>query len=348
MPERRPARTKAPARPKTPAIRVLLVDDHPLWRDTLRKVLERSRSASVVAEAADGDEAFALAKQTDVDVIVMDIQMPNRTGIEATRLIVGELPAARVLVLASSDSRAQVLEAVQAGACGYLIKTASSEDVREAVRRVHAGEMVFPPALASVVLDALRGPVPADGATPDGNVFKREGDFWTVGFDGTVFRLKDIRGARFLAELLRNPGREFHSLDLVVGDRRAAGLAEADADPVLDREAKAAFRARVEDLTAELAEAEGWGDLARAGRLREEIAAVEEALTSAVGLGGRDRKAASNAERARVNVTLAIKAALAKIAEYSPPLFEHLSNTIKTGTYCSYSPDPRAPIRWGS
>ncbi|HVL89412.1 MAG TPA: response regulator transcription factor, partial [Actinomycetota bacterium] len=138
-------------------ISVLLVDDHPLWRDTLRKVLERKGFATVVAEAADAGEALAAARASAPDVIVMDIQLPGASGIDATRDLVSERPDVKVLVLASSDNRAQVVAAVEAGARGYLIKTAGSDDVRESVRRVHEGELVFPPALASVVIDRLRG-----------------------------------------------------------------------------------------------------------------------------------------------------------------------------------------------
>lgn len=332
---------------KRQTLTVMLVDDHPLWRDTLRKVLAGHRFATVVAESSDGQEAVERARVTEADVILMDIQLPKQNGIEATREIVAERPDARVLVLASSENRAQVIAAIQAGARGYLIKTASSEEVRDAVHRVHQGELVFPPALADLVLDELRGKQPMPDVPEHESSFRREGDFWTVEFEGTVFRLKNTRGARFLAELLRSPGKEFHALDLVVGDRKAVGLGGAvDAGPVLDAQAKAEYRKRMRELEQELAEADEWGDLERSSRLRDEIDALEEAISAAIGLGGRDRRAASTAERARVNVTLAVKATLTKIAEYSPQLFEHLSNTVRTGTYCSYSPDPRAPITW--
>jgi len=340
----RPARGRAPKAAEKP-MSVLLVDDHPLWRDTLRQVLERKRFATVVAEASDGLEAVQRAREMRPDVVVMDIQLPDKNGIEATRELVAEWPEAKVLVLASSDSRSQVLEAVAAGASGYLLKTASSDDVRESVRRVREGELVFPPSLASVVLDELRQR-PGRGEHHDANRFRREGDFWTVSFGGDVFRLKHIRGATHLATLLRNPGREFHCIDLAGGERMTGALAGQDAGPLLDPAAKKAYRRKLEELEEEVEEADGWGDGERASRARGEIEGIREQLSAAVGLGGRDRRAAATSERARVSVTLAIKAALSKIADYSPGLSEHLASTIKTGTYCSYTPDPRAPISW--
>ena len=329
---------------------MMLVDDHPLWRDTLRKILEHQRFAVVVAEASDGEEAVDQAEIARPGLVVMDIQLPNRNGIEATRDLLSKQPDLKVLVLASSDDRTQVLAAVEAGACGYLLKTASSEEVREAVRRVHAGELVFPPKLADLVLGELRGrrgetlPVPAASGA---NAFEREGDFWTVRYEGRTFRLKNTRGARYLAELLHHPAREFHALDLVALDRGDGAMRkQSDAGPVLDAQAKATYRRRIEELEEDIQEAEGWEDKERASRAREELDALRSELASAVGLGGRDRRSASVAERARVNVTLAIRATLKRIKEYDPSLAAHLAHTVRTGTYCSYVPDPRAPINW--
>lgn len=329
---------------------VMLVDDHPLWRDTLRKILEHQRFAVVVAEASDGEEAVAQAEMARPGLVVMDIQLPNRNGIEATRDLVAKQPDLKVLVLASSDDRTQVLAAVEAGACGYLLKTASSEEVREAVRRVHSGELVFPPKLADVVLGELRGRRPKTSAAPSAvsaNAFEREGDYWTVRFEDRTFRLKNTRGARYLAELLHSPAREFHALDLVALDRGEGEMRrQGDAGPMLDAQAKATYRRRIEDLEEEVREAEAWGDKERASRADEELDALRAELASAVGLGGRDRRSASVSERARVNVTLAIRATLKKIKEYDASLATHLSHAVKTGTYCSYVPDPRAPIDW--
>jgi non-specific serine/threonine protein kinase len=125
---------------------------------------------------------------------------------------------------------------------------------------------------------------------------------------------------------------------------RASGL--GDAGEILDPRAKAQYRRRLEDLREALEEAERFNDRERAARARAEIEFLSQELASAVGLGGRDRKAASAVERARLNVTLAIRAALRRIAEHSPSLGRHLQTTLRTGKFCSYTPDPRVPISW--
>ena len=329
---------------RTP-IRVMLVDDHPLWRTTLRRVLEHRRFAVVVGEADDGSKSLDVARESRPDIIVMDIDLPNVNGIEATRELVSEIPDVKILVLAASNERAQVLRAVEAGASGYLLKRAGADEVKDAVRRVHVGELAFPPALASVVLSELRRPSAAPRSSR-GPAFHRQGDFWTVVYEGATFRLKDTRGARYLAQLLYEPGREFHALDLVAVDRGATRPIGGDAGAVLDRDAKVAYRRRIKDLQRELDEATEWGDRERESRARDEMDAITEQLAGAVGLGGRDRKAASHSERARVSVTLAIRSTLAKVAVHSSALAHHFSSTIRTGTYCSYSPDSRMPIAW--
>ena len=137
-------------------IDLMLVDDHPMWRDTLRTLLLHSNVGSVVAEAGDGDEALVQAGATSPDLVIMDINLPTIDGIETTRRLTQLYPAMKVLVLSSSDDRAQVVDAVRAGASGYLLKTAAPSELVDAVRRIHVGEMVFPPSLATIVLDELR------------------------------------------------------------------------------------------------------------------------------------------------------------------------------------------------
>jgi hypothetical protein len=119
-----------------------------------------------------------------------------------------------------------------------------------------------------------------------------------------------------------------------------------DAGALLDATAKAAYQARLEELRAELEEAEGFNDPARATKARQEMDFLVGELARAVGLGGRDRRAASHAERARLNATRAIRAAVANLARANPSLGRHLAATIRTGQYCAYIPDPRAPITW--
>ena len=197
-----------------------------------------------------------------------------------------------------------------------------------------------------------------------GNLFRQEGEYWTVCFEGSVARLADAKGLRLLARLLADPGREFHAVDLEAASsqtqrpaparaRAAAGWGElqvrpdlGDAGELLDATAKAAYKARLDELQAELDQAERFGDPGRAATASAERDFLVGELARAVGLGGRDRRAASHAERARLNVTRAIRAAMANLARANPALGAHLAATIRTGRYCSYAPDPRAPITW--
>ncbi|MEP6660185.1 MAG: AAA family ATPase [Acidimicrobiales bacterium] len=175
--------------------------------------------------------------------------------------------------------------------------------------------------------------------------FFRDGDCWTVGFEGAIVRLADSRGLELLSSLLAAPGRDIHALDLTsTGASMLRG--EGDAGPILDGAAKAAYRRRLLDLRAEVDEAEAFADLERAARAQAEVDALVEQLSAAVGLGGRDRLAASGSERARVRATRAIRSALGRVAAALPALGAHLEGTIHTGTYCAYRPDPRVPVRW--
>jgi hypothetical protein len=217
-------------------------------------------------------------------------------------------------------------------------------------------------ALAGAMVPA--GPAAAEVAAmaeAADNLFRREGQYWTVVFDGAVARLKHTKGLGHLARLLAQPGREFHTLDLEAADGQPAppgaraGRGErelevrrdlGDAGVLLDATAKAAYQARLEDLQAELEEAEDYNDPARAAKARQELDVLVGELARAVGLGGRDRRAASHAERARLNATRAIRAAMANLAEVNPALGRHLAATVRTGRYCCYTPDPRVPITW--
>ena len=139
-----------------PRATLMLVDDHPIWRETLARMLRHKRAGTVVAQASDGQEAIALARKARPQVVIMDIDLPVMDGVEATRRLLEEQPDVKILVLSASDSRAQVIEAVRAGASGYLVKTAGPDEVVAAVRRIHAGELVFPPAIAETVLGEIR------------------------------------------------------------------------------------------------------------------------------------------------------------------------------------------------
>ncbi len=152
--------------PDTPT-RVLIVDDHPMWRDGVRSDLEGSGVVEVVGEAADGGDAIDAARASMPDVILMDLQLPQVSGVDATRAIIEESPHVKILVLSASAEEADVLEAVKAGASGYLLKSSSSAEVIDAVRRVRAGEPVFTPSLAALVLSEFRRIATTDPEEPE-------------------------------------------------------------------------------------------------------------------------------------------------------------------------------------
>lgn len=182
---------------------------------------------------------------------------------------------------------------------------------------------------------------PIEAAAPAGGIFARDGETWTLRLAGPTLRLKDSVGLGYLAKLVAADGREVHVIELSA----AAVDAEAGA-PLLDAKAKEALRRRVRDLEEEIREAEEVGQPARAARARDEIARIAEHVAKAVGLGGRDRRAASEVERARVRVKKAIRAAIRRVAEHDPDMAGHLERSVRTGTFCAYAPDPEARARF--
>jgi hypothetical protein len=191
---------------------------------------------------------------------------------------------------------------------------------------------------------------------------RRIGDVWMIDDGGVRLHISDGRGIRLLAQLLVRPGREIHSLDLVAAvDRttvaRSAAPSEGresgpaiglqrGAGPALDAAAKRAYRARIATLDEEIVEAVRHGDTRRAARARSEREFVARELDHATGRGGRDRESGSHAERARVNVTRAIRTAIKRIAGYDPDLGGELEAAVRTGAFCAYEPDPLRPRRW--
>lgn len=197
------------------------------------------------------------------------------------------------------------------------------------------------------------------GASPRRRTLRAEGDVWRIAHDGGTIHVRDSIGFHYVAELVANPGVEFHAPDLqaraagvaVGGSERVDGLsvrraAEDGELAVLDQEAKRAYRARIEDLRAQIQEGEEFNDPERVARSREELSALTTELAGAVGLGGRDRKLASSSERARVNVTRAIRRAISKLRESEPVLAAELDRSVRTGTFCAYEPIEDRDSQW--
>src|SRR6476619_3496974 len=136
-------------------VRVMVVDDHPMWREAVERDLQAA-VFDVVDVAADGHQAIARFPAARPQVVVLDLQIPGPGGVEVTTDVLGRDPSARVLILSASGEHREVLEAVKAGATGYLVKSASRQDLIEAVRRVGAGDSVFTPGLAGLVLGEFR------------------------------------------------------------------------------------------------------------------------------------------------------------------------------------------------
>ena len=140
-------------------VRVLLVDDHDLFRTGLRTLLEE-QGVEIVGEAANGDDAVMLVEEHAPDVVLMYLEMPGKGGIEATREIAAVAPLTRVVVLTISDQDADVMDAVVAGACGYLLKDATIQDLLRGIAAANRGESLISPAIAAKVLQRVRASSP--------------------------------------------------------------------------------------------------------------------------------------------------------------------------------------------
>ncbi len=133
-------------------IRVLVVDDHALFRRGLQMVLGAETDIEVVGEASDGAEALKVAAETTPDIVLMDVRMPKRGGIDATTAIKDAVPSAKIIMLTISDEEADLYDAIKAGAMGYLLKEISIEEVASAVRAVYNGQSLISPSMASKLL----------------------------------------------------------------------------------------------------------------------------------------------------------------------------------------------------
>jgi predicted ATPase len=226
----------------------------------------------------------------------------------------------------------------------------------EALRAIASADVqadaAEPAAGAGAVNRAPRSPVAQE------RVFRREGELWTLAFDGQTVHMPDLKGLHDLARLLAAPGEELHCLELAgapAGEGRRAGGdghgvppgglgLQGDAGELLDERGRREYRRRLHELRDEAERAEAANDTVRAERARDELDALTEALASAFGLGGRPRRAGDPAERARSAVTWRVRSALNKIEEAHPALGRHLSNSVRTGAFCVYRPE--RPVSW--
>ena len=206
-----------------------------------------------------------------------------------------------------------------------------SETIRVARNELRAVAGIEPENL--MVPDAAASPL----AESD-RMIQREGDYWSISFQRRNALLKHSKGVADLAELLANPGREIHCLDLM-----GSGVSQSDLGPTMDSTARHAYEQRVRDLQEEIDEADDNDDVGRADRARQELDAIVDQLVSAFGLGGRDRKAGSDTERARSAVTQRIRGVIRKLETAHPDAAHHLRAAVRTGVYCSYVPEDSIP-----
>lgn len=183
------------------------------------------------------------------------------------------------------------------------------------------------------------------------------GDTRTISFAGTTVVVRDLKGLRYLARMLEEPGREFHVLDLVAVEQgtlpvgRPTGVDELDGEagaglPVIDEQARAAYRRRLAEVEDDIEEATRMNDTGRLELAQRDRDYLIAELTHAVGLGERHRATGSTVERARTSVTRSVRYGIKRLGEHHPTLASHLEQTVRTGTYCSYTPDPLAPVEW--
>ena len=169
-------------------IRVLLAEDHVLVRQGIRQFLEDEGNIEVVAEADDGAQAMLLIEQHRPDIAMLDIRMPEMTGIEATRRIEVQFPQVRVLILTAYDDDPYVFALLQAGADGYVLKTASADELIRAVRTVHAGQSALSPEITSKVVRQMTGGKPAGAAEQVEALTERELDVLRLAAQGKTNR----------------------------------------------------------------------------------------------------------------------------------------------------------------
>jgi hypothetical protein len=224
-------------------------------------------------------------------------------------------------------------------------------DAKAASAALAALDVVVPP--DDVALLGRLGPSAPVGrpAAPIAELAS-EGKWWVASFGGSSVRLPDTKGLRYLAELIACPGSERHALDLVDRvegvassdgiDRRALG----DAGTVLDAQARLAYRHRIEGLRAAADDALASDQLETAEACQAELDQLVSQLARAYGLGGRDRRSASVAERARLNVTRALRSAIAKLIDTVPEAGAVLDRRVRTGLYCVYAPVADDEVRW--
>jgi DNA-binding NarL/FixJ family response regulator len=170
-------------------VRILIADDHPLFRDGLRSLLQ-AEGHEVIGEAKNGNEAVALARELNPDVVLMDLQMPELDGIGATKLIVGAMPEMKVVILTASEEEAKLFDAIKAGAQGYLLKNLEAEEFFDLLEGAQRGEPALTPALARKLLQEFAKPAAAPASTSQDELTAREREVLELMVEGVTSNRK--------------------------------------------------------------------------------------------------------------------------------------------------------------
>ncbi|MCU0260137.1 MAG: hypothetical protein MUE78_03875 [Ilumatobacteraceae bacterium] len=294
------------------------------------------RAAAVVRLAADDVERA----RRHVDDLLHEIV--DRGAIVNTRMLVDAAAALADHVGHASAERLAVTAA--ALPVVSLMASTGSETVRVASSALEplgavAAIGLVRELLADLAAGAPSGEVPITTAPSARPSLRARGDDWEISFEGRMVHVRASKGMADLATLLAQEGREVHCLDLM-----GAAVDESSTGDVIDAEARRRYEQRVRDLQAEIDEADDAADLARAERARAEMDAIVDQLVAALGHGGRTRRAADSAERARSAVTQRVRSTVRRLAELDPALGRHLSVSVRTGIWCSYQPE--RPMGW--
>jgi DNA-binding NarL/FixJ family response regulator len=189
-------------------IRILIVDDHPLMRRALVAAIESEPDMQVVGTAVNGTQARAVFLEFQPDVVLMDLLMPDESGLEAITAICAEHPEARVLVVTSVEEDAEILKAIQAGAKGYITKTTETENLLTAIRNVFAGQSFLPPALATKLMASVRRSASAEDELSNETLTAREME--VVALVGQGFSNRQIAAALHIT--LSTVNVHFHNI----------------------------------------------------------------------------------------------------------------------------------------
>jgi len=383
---------------------VYVVDDDLSVREAVGSMI---RAAGLRAETFRTAHEFLSNTRASVpSCLVLDVELPGLSGLDLQQELGRANVQIPIIFLTGRGDIPMSVRAIKAGALEFLTKPIDDEVLMAAIWKGIAHSQIFREPRPGISLSRSKvdsshlantkaRPWSTAGEIQIGDtrsartgsaragdaesivgevhhgVFRKDGEYWTVGYDGKVFRLKDTKGFGYLAHLLHHPRVEFHALDLAGGDasrreddetgQSAHGLPPADEDlakagihigslgdagEMLDEQAKVAYRHRLSELREELEEAKEAGNIERAELAEQEIDALTRELSRAVGLNGRNRRAMSSSERARQSISKSIKSVLARISQSDATVGDIFERCIKTGTFCSYQPDPDISIAW--